>query len=170
MQRRRVSVGGVIAGFVGCLLVTACFTSRAADAPSSADAAADARLSRTVIYLASDELEGRGLGSAGLDLAADYLAEQFKEAGLKTDLYEGAPFQKFKAPSGSPHGASTPHDSGGDAKPDSEAKRIDAQNVIGVLEGEGPRVDEAIVIGAHYDHLGRGELGSLEPDSHEIHH
>jgi hypothetical protein len=33
-------------------------------------------------YLASDELEGRGTPSHGLDLAADYIATQFQRAGL----------------------------------------------------------------------------------------
>ncbi len=43
------------------------------------------------------------------------------------------------------------------------------KNVIGVLEGEGPKKDEIVIVGAHYDHLGRGGLGSLMPGSHEIH-
>jgi hypothetical protein len=43
------------------------------------------------------------------------------------------------------------------------------KNVIGVLEGEGPLRDETIVIGAHYDHLGYGDEGSLAPHSKEIH-
>lgn len=34
-------------------------------------------------YLASDELEGRGLGTKGLDLAADYIAHKFKSYGLE---------------------------------------------------------------------------------------
>ena len=34
-------------------------------------------------YIASDELEGRATPSAGLDKAADYIAEQFRQAGLK---------------------------------------------------------------------------------------
>lgn len=34
-------------------------------------------------------------------------------------------------------------------------------NVVGVIEGEGPKADETIVIGAHYDHLGYGFYGSL---------
>lgn len=34
-------------------------------------------------YLASDALEGRGTPSHGLDLAADYIAEQFRGAGLE---------------------------------------------------------------------------------------
>jgi Peptidase family M28 len=33
-------------------------------------------------YLASDALEGRGTPSRGLDLAADYIAKQFQDAGL----------------------------------------------------------------------------------------
>jgi aminopeptidase YwaD len=38
------------------------------------------------------------------------------------------------------------------------------ENVIGVLPGRGRLRDEVIVIGAHYDHLGRGEIGSRSPD------
>ncbi|HEY1786146.1 MAG TPA: M20/M25/M40 family metallo-hydrolase, partial [Pirellulales bacterium] len=37
------------------------------------------------------------------------------------------------------------------------------------LEGTGPKRDQAIVIGAHYDHLGHGEPGSADPGSKEIH-
>lgn len=45
----------------------------------------------------------------------------------------------------------------------------DVHNVIGVLEGEGPLADETVVIGAHYDHVGRGGAGSLAPGSKDIH-
>jgi hypothetical protein len=45
----------------------------------------------------------------------------------------------------------------------------EVKNVIGVLEGEGPHADEMVFVGAHYDHLGRGGLGSLTPGSKEIH-
>lgn len=44
-------------------------------------------------------------------------------------------------------------------------------NVVGVLPGSDPKLKgEAIVIGAHYDHLGRGGAGSLAPREGEIHH
>jgi aminopeptidase YwaD len=44
-------------------------------------------------------------------------------------------------------------------------------NVIGILPGTDPKLkNEAIVIGAHYDHLGRGGAGSLAPREGEIHH
>ena len=38
---------------------------------------------------------------------------------------------------------------------------IDARNVVGVVEGGGPLAEETVVVGAHYDHLGYGEPGSL---------
>ncbi len=44
------------------------------------------------------------------------------------------------------------------------------KNVVGVLPGAGPHADQYIVVGAHYDHLGRGGWGSRSPLSHEIHH
>ncbi|HWF88343.1 MAG TPA: M20/M25/M40 family metallo-hydrolase [Pyrinomonadaceae bacterium] len=48
---------------------------------------------------------------------------------------------------------------------------VPAYNVVGVIEGSDPVLKhEAIVIGAHYDHLGRGGEGSLAPRSGEIHH
>ena len=51
-------------------------------------------------------------------------------------------------------------------------EKAPAYNVIGVLEGSDPVLkNESIVIGAHYDHLGRGEGGgSLSQRSGEIHH
>lgn len=46
-----------------------------------------------------------------------------------------------------------------------------AYNVVGVLEGSDPKLkSEAVVIGAHYDHLGRGGQGSLAQREGEIHH
>jgi len=44
-------------------------------------------------------------------------------------------------------------------------------NVIGTLPGTDPKLkNEAIVIGAHYDHLGRGGDGSLAAREGDIHH
>ncbi|GIX03699.1 MAG: aminopeptidase [Planctomycetaceae bacterium] len=50
-----------------------------------------------------------------------------------------------------------------------ERVKSSVANVIGVLEGQGPLAQETIVIGAHYDHLGRGGANSLAPGSQEIH-
>jgi hypothetical protein len=46
-----------------------------------------------------------------------------------------------------------------------------ATNVVGVLEGSDAKLkNEVVVIGAHYDHLGRGGQGSLAAREGEIHH
>lgn len=50
-----------------------------------------------------------------------------------------------------------------------EQTRSEVKNVIGVLEGEGPLAGETIVIGAHYDHVGKGGANSLAPGSTEVH-
>jgi Peptidase family M28/PDZ domain len=62
--------------------------------------AVEARLANAAKYLSSDELEGRGVGTHGIDLAADYIAGQFREIGLETELFDGGPFQKFKMTTG----------------------------------------------------------------------
>lgn len=44
-------------------------------------------------------------------------------------------------------------------------------NIVGILPGSDPKLkNEAIVLGAHYDHLGRGGEGSLAPREGDIHH
>jgi hypothetical protein len=53
------------------------------------------RLAESIGYLASDELEGRGLATQGLKKAAEHIAGEFNRLGLKTDLFNGEPFQKF---------------------------------------------------------------------------
>ena len=50
-----------------------------------------------------------------------------------------------------------------------EKVKTEVFNVIGVIDGEGPLADETVVIGAHYDHVGRGGAGSLAPGSTDIH-
>jgi hypothetical protein len=51
-----------------------------------------------------------------------------------------------------------------------EKQTVDAYNVVGIIEGRDPQLKrEAIVIGAHYDHLGHGGAGSLAANSTDIH-
>jgi len=49
-------------------------------------------------------------------------------------------------------------------------REIPAKNVVGYLEGAGPLANETVVIGAHYDHLGRGEKGTKDLGSTAIHY
>ncbi len=48
-----------------------------------------------VTHLASDELEGRGTGQPGIDLAAEYIADAFESYGVKPAGDNGTYFQNF---------------------------------------------------------------------------
>ncbi len=85
----------------------------------------ESRLAETAKYLASDALEGRGVGTKGLDEAADYIADQFRQIGLKTDLFDGGPFQKFKMTTGASLGPDNSLVFVGPASDDGKPKRIE---------------------------------------------
>jgi len=102
----------------------------------------------TVRYLSDDALKGRLAGSAEERCAAEYIAERMRAAGLEPGAPGGSWFQDVPLRS-----AVNPH-----------APEGTGRNVIGLLRGSDPQHrDEYIVIGAHYDHLGLGEFGSLAP-------
>ena len=104
-------------------------------------------------YLAADALEGRLAGSAGAACAAEYVAYAFQRLGLAPGGEDGGYFQEVPLRS-----AVNPHAPGGTGR-----------NVVGVLPGADRRMrDEYLVVGAHFDHLGRGGPGSLasEPGIH----
>ena len=58
------------------------------------------RILETVKYLADDDRDGRGVGTEGIEEAAEFLAEKFEALGLQMDLYEDGPFQKFTTRTG----------------------------------------------------------------------
>lgn len=148
-----------------------------------------ARIQRDVKYLASDKLEGRLTGSKGATEAARYIATQFKKVGLKP-LAGGANQSGSRSSGQSRHAVErylqmftyvarmNPHNSGsleGNVSPPTGVVRNEtpAYNVAGMLEGADPVLkNEVIIIGAHYDHLGRGGegSGSLAPRSGDIHY
>jgi hypothetical protein len=90
-------------------------------------------------FLASEELQGRGLGSVGLDKAAEYIATEFESAGLKRGDDGGSYFQSWQ-------------DVGG-----VKNETMTLRNVIGILPGKKPEYSgESVIVCAHYDHLGLG--------------
>jgi hypothetical protein len=104
-----------------------------------------------VLFLADDKLEGRGTGTEGEKKAADYIASRFKDLGLEGKGTNGY-FQDFTfTPKTDPHA---------EAKFTNDAtdSTITGRNVLGFLNNN---ATQTIVIGAHYDHLGYGDEGSL---------
>ncbi|MGE3840554.1 MAG: M20/M25/M40 family metallo-hydrolase [Vicinamibacterales bacterium] len=102
--------------------------------------------------LSSDEFEGRGIGTQGLERAAAYVADQFKAAGLAPGGDAGTYMQSF----------STSH------TPDGQTRTI--ANVIGVLAGRDPAwASQAVVVSAHYDHLGKGWPDPRRGDEGRVH-
>jgi Zn-dependent M28 family amino/carboxypeptidase len=75
--------------FVASLLAAACFAGEPVGPP---DVSAE-RIKAHVAYLSSDRLEGRGPGTRGEFLATEYLAEEFKNVGLKPLGERGTYFQ-----------------------------------------------------------------------------
>ena len=63
------------------------------------------RLLDHIKFLASDDLKGRAAGSPELDRAADYIAQQFKEIGLRPGGDDGTWFQPFQVVAGMTVGA-----------------------------------------------------------------
>ncbi|HEY1187943.1 MAG TPA: M28 family peptidase [Gemmata sp.] len=53
------------------------------------------RMRKDIYFLASPECEGRGIDTKGIEKAADYVANTFKEAGLKPAMKNGSYFQPF---------------------------------------------------------------------------
>jgi hypothetical protein len=110
------------------------------------------RLLDDIKFLTDDRLQGRATGSPGADSAAGYLARRFSEVGLQPAA--GGWFQSFTV--------------GRDASAARQGKAggVVGKNVIGILPGRDPVLrNQTVVLGAHYDHLGLGGFGSLDPDS-----
>jgi Zn-dependent M28 family amino/carboxypeptidase len=102
-----------------------------------ADPMADVR------FLASDELRGRLAGSPEGDVAARYIADRFRAAGVKP--LSGAPdyFQEVVW------------------QRKGDSKR--AKNVVGLINGrEASRAEEFVLLMAHYDHVGMQTVNGVE--------
>lgn len=98
------------------------------------------RMLATIAVLSDEMLAGRGLGTEGLDRAADHIAERFREAGLKpAGDAQGSYFQTWEE------------------EVNDLDRTVMMKNVIGVIPGKKPELSgQSVVVGAHYDHLGLG--------------
>ena len=110
-----------------------------------------ARMRSDVETLAGSATQGRGVGSEDLDAAAEYIAAQFRDAGLEPAGDDGSYFQVFTMPG-------------------EDGKEVTVRNVLGVIPGT--REDwlaESLVVSAHYDHLGTGGPAVPERNRDKIH-
>jgi len=100
------------------------------------DIAIDSLLVQKHLYaLASDEMEGRKVGTPGIEKAASYIETEFKNIGLTFyDTLDGYR-QTFTF------------------KSREDNQYIRTSNIIGVLLGKSKK-EEYVIISAHYDHLG----------------
>ena len=70
-------------------------TSSLVSAQSNAAIDPGKRLDQDIKFLASDEVEGREPGTPGIELAADYIIDTWKEYGVKSGTGDGTYRQKF---------------------------------------------------------------------------
>lgn len=113
--------------------------------------------------LAADSMEGRFTASPGGARAAKYIAEQFQAAGLRPAGDSGY-FQRVPVALTNGMPRSVPSFDALDTLP--PERRGLAVNVVGILPGT--LADSAIVVDAHYDHLGtvaRGRCRAMGADS-----
>ncbi len=119
---------------------------------------ARAELLKTDVYfLASEALEGRETGTSGARIAAHYIAARMEALGLQARGDEGTYFQNFAIPQLNPHSTD----------PGTMTSVVQGKNVIGYIDHG---AETTVVIGAHYDHLGYGNFGSLYMGDPAIHH
>lgn len=123
-----------------------------------------ARVAELLGALAHDSLEGRDTGTRGGMAAARLIAAALREAGVQPAGDTGSYFQLV------PLVWSTVRGRDGGVRyrpmlvPDSATRanvadhaRVDAYNVVGMIRGSDARLrDTAIVLTAHYDHVGIG--------------
>jgi hypothetical protein len=95
-----------------------------------------------VTYLASDSLQGRGVGTIYESLSADFIFQQLVNAQLRPKRQ----YFHFQV--------------------SDSTKKIKSQNIYAFLDN---KKDSTILIGAHYDHIGLGSKLSLHANLKGIH-
>jgi hypothetical protein len=162
---RRAALAGAAAILFGCSV------SRVAPESGPTSAMGDTALIRAdIVYLASDALEGRATGTPGNDSAAAFLAREYARLGLtrivrptrcpemRTGVREcvvgrASYLQRFPARSAAAAHAGL-------------SGELATQNVIAMQPGtEASLHAEYVVIGAHFDHLGRSSFNAMDPEA-----
>ena len=117
-----------------------------------------ARIDRLLGSLAADSMAGRAVGTLGSNMAARLIATEFDAAGVAPAWTSGyiqeIAAARLRLPGG---GTRVVTAEAADRFPDSAKEFFSDRNVVGIVPGSDPTVsDEAIVVGAHFDHVGVG--------------
>jgi hypothetical protein len=135
------------------LVLLACWAPRGTRADekekpaSPADSISAEKIREHIAFLASDELEGRDSGEPGLEVAAEYIANRFREMGLEPAGDDGTFFQHFTVPFGAEFGRIA-----GARIVDSkgvETKWEPGTQVVPLAHGEGGPVDAPLVFAGY---------------------
>ena len=152
---------GLLAALSALVLAAACSPSGTAIAAAPApvrQAVTESDVRRLLGALSDDSLEGRMTASRGSARAAKIIAEEMRRIGLEPAGDSGY-FQRVPIGLVSTRGATRPVLFSSFAALDSlpADRRPPSVNVVGILRGTDPVVrDSAVLIDAHYDHLGIG--------------
>tara|TARA_Y100000817_G_scaffold314716_1_gene314757 strand:- start:1347 stop:2321 length:975 start_codon:yes stop_codon:yes gene_type:complete len=123
--------------------------------------------------LAADSMEGRRTGTAGAHRAAEFLAAELERYGIEPAGDNGTYVQTVPMARITEETASGPRErftleidyESWEALP-AESIITTESNIIGIIRGSDPELaNQAIVLGAHYDHLG---IGSPILDSEDV--
>lgn len=183
---RRAALAAAFLVTVGCRSGIPVPASAAAAAALSPRGDADTTLlRRDITHLASDSLEGRLTGTPGNDSAAAYIARRYARLHLEPPRgladtscipvgqlqrsLEASTGTKVKITASQPFACSSPYLQPFEATSVAAAHaglaaQLPTQNVVAEVPGSDPELrDEYVVVGAHYDHLGRSAFGALDP-------
>jgi hypothetical protein len=104
--------------------------------------------------LADDSMEGRGTATVGGDRAATFIADRMREYGLvpagDSGYFQRVPLAVSTGPKGERRLALA-------SNAETPEATVRGTNVVGIVSGTDPALrDQAVLIDAHYDHLGIG--------------
>jgi peptidase M28-like protein/PDZ domain-containing protein len=141
--------------------------------PVSSPTPDTASIGRDIRYLASDALEGRATGTAGNDSAAAYIARRFGSLRLTPLVVDSATCSaRANTKARCTAAFVQPFTARSVAAAHAGVKsELATRNVVALVRGVDPTLrGQYVVIGAHFDHLGRSSFGALDPEKpNEIH-
>ena len=155
-----MSLARVVRLAAGCVLLAGCGSAPAPSSGAETLVATD-EVREIVGVLAADSLEGRRTGTPGSARSSRFLAERMRRYGLEpagdSGYFQRVTYRPAQGPEGetlrlgSPDSADT-------------ADAVVDYNLVGLVRGSDHSLrNEAVVLGAHFDHIGIGK--PVEGDS-----